>query len=170
MVCPGPVRTEMWVKALQEKMRVCLRDGEKPLPEQLLLISWLSDRGEGPEGARLISSEIVVLVQGANVVDLARVVEVMLDHHRDDPARLLEFTPGRHARTKQLGVREDRDALPEPLLAFLQPRSCLFNACQRVRTIAQGTFPAELRIAKGVVLVHKLTAANMPDEVADRAL
>ena len=51
------------------------------------------------------------------MVDLARVVEVMLDHHRDDPARLLRHAPVRHARAKQLGVIQDCDTLPEPLLA-----------------------------------------------------
>src|SRR3989442_371841 len=44
----------------------------------------------------ILSEEIVLLMQGAQVVDLAGVVEVMLDHHRDDPARLLQFTPVRH--------------------------------------------------------------------------
>ncbi len=34
----------------------------------------------------------------------------------------------------------------------------------------KGILPAELRIAKGVVVVHELTAADMPDDVADRAL
>jgi hypothetical protein len=42
------------------------------------------------------SEKIVLLMQGAQMVDLARVVEVMLDHHGDDPARLLQFTPVRH--------------------------------------------------------------------------
>lgn len=31
------------------------------------------------------------MAQGLDVVDLSRVVEVMLDHHRDDPARLLQL-------------------------------------------------------------------------------
>ncbi len=53
-----------------------------------------------PGSPLMIPSEIVLLVQGAQVVDLAGVVEVMLDHHRDDPARLLQFTPVRHPRTK----------------------------------------------------------------------
>ena len=57
----------------------------------------------------MIPAEIVLLVQGAQVVDLAGVVEVMLDRHRDDPARLLQFTPVRHPRTKQLGVIQDSD-------------------------------------------------------------
>ncbi len=30
--------------------------------------------------------------------------------------------------------------------------------------------PGELRVAEGVILVHELTAADMPDDVADRAL
>lgn len=34
----------------------------------------------------------------------------------------------------------------------------------------QGIVPAELRVAKGVVVVHELAAADMPDDVADRAL
>ena len=38
------------------------------------------------------------------MVDLAGVIEVMLDHHRDDPARLLALTPVRQPWAQQLSV------------------------------------------------------------------
>ncbi len=80
---------------------------------------------------------------------MARCQEIMLDHHRDDPARLLQFTPVRHPRAEQFGVRECRE---------------------RATALDEGIVPVQLRVAKGVVVVHELTAADMPDDVADRAL
>ena len=52
------------------------------------------------------------------MVDLARVVEVMLDHHSDDPAGLLQLAPVRHPRAEKLHVIEDSAALPQALLAW----------------------------------------------------
>ena len=36
--------------------------------------------------------------------------------------------------------------------------------------IDEGIVPGELRVAEGVVLVHKLAAADVPDDIADRAV
>lgn len=116
------------------------------------------------------SQEIVLLMQGAQVVDLARVVEVMLDHHCDDPARLLQFTPVRLPRAEQFGVIQDGNTLSEPLLAFLQPHNSLRNGRERATALDEGIIPAELRVAKGMVVVHEFAAADMLDDVADRAL
>ena len=73
------------------------------------------------------SEEIILLVQSAEVIDLASVVEVMLDYHGDDPAGLFQFIPARHPRAEQFGVIQVGNTLSEPLLAFLQPQSSLRN-------------------------------------------
>jgi hypothetical protein len=96
-----------------------------------------------------IPSEIVVLVQGAEVVDLSGVVEVMLDHHRDDPARLLQFTPVRHPRAKKLGVIQDSDTFSEPRMSLSQPPKSLRNGRERVTALDEGIVPGELCIAEG---------------------
>ncbi len=118
----------------------------------------------------IIPSEIVLLVQGAEVIDLAGVVEVMLDHHRDDPTRLLQFTPVRHPRANKLGVIQNSDTCSEPLLSLSQPQSRLRNGRERVTALDEGIVPGELRVAEGVILVHELTTADVLDDVADRAL
>src|SRR6266480_1151881 len=61
---------------------------------------------------------IMLLAQGAQVVDLARVVEIVLDHHRDDPASLLQLAPVGQARAKQFGIIQGGDPLPQSLLAL----------------------------------------------------
>jgi len=53
---------------------------------------------------RIVLPAISALVLGAEMVDLAGVIEVMLDHHRDDPTRLLALAPVRQPRAQQLGV------------------------------------------------------------------
>ena len=73
------------------------------------------------------SEEIILLVQSAEVIDLASVVEVMLDYHHDNPAGLFQFIPARHPRAEQFGVIQVGNTLSEPLLAFLQPQSSLRN-------------------------------------------
>jgi WD40 repeat protein len=64
-----------------------------------------------------------LLVQGTEVVDLAGVVEVMLDDHGDDPTRLFQFIPARHPRAEQFGVIQRGDTLPEPRMSLSQPQS-----------------------------------------------
>jgi hypothetical protein len=123
-----------------------------------------------PSSLLMIPSAIIVLVQSAQVVDLACVVEVMLNDHVDDPASLFQFIPARQPRAEQFGVIQDSDTFSEPLLAFLQPRSGLRNGGERVMALDEGIVPAELRVAEGVIVVHVLTAADVPDDVADRAL
>jgi hypothetical protein len=118
----------------------------------------------------MIVSEVVVLVQSADVVDLARVVEIMLDHHGDDPARLLQLAPVGHARAKQLGIIQGSDTCSESLLPLPQPRSSLLNGREGVAARDLGIVPGELRVAEGMILVHELAAADMLDDVADRAL
>ena len=109
-------------------------------------------------------------MQGTEVVDLAGVVEVMLDHHRDDPARLLQFTPVRHPQAKQLGVIQRSDTLPEPRMSLSQPPKSLRTGRERFKAIDEGIVPGELCVAEGVIVVHELTAADVLDDVADRAL
>ncbi len=104
------------------------------------------------------------------MVDLARVVEVMLDDHGDDPAGLFQFIPARHPRAEQFGVIQDGNTVSEPLLAFLQPRSSLRNGRERATALDEGVVPGEMRVAEGVILVHELAAANVLDDVADRAV
>ena len=108
--------------------------------------------------------------QGVEVVDLACMIQIMFDHHRDDPAGLLQLAPVGHARAKQLGIIQGDDTLPESLLPFSQPPKSLRNGREHHPTIDQGIVPRKLPVAEGVVLVHELAAANMPDDVADRAL
>jgi len=104
------------------------------------------------------------------VVDLAGVVEVMLDDHGDDPAGLFQFIPARHPRAEQLGVREDSDTFSQPRMSLSQPQSSLRDGRERVAALDEGIVPGELCVAKGVIVVHELTAADVLDDVADRAL
>ncbi len=104
------------------------------------------------------------------MVDLASVVEVMLDHYRDDPAGLLQLTPVRHPQAKQLGVIQRNDTLPEPRMPLSQPPKSLRTGRERVTALDEGVIPGELCIAEGVVVVHVLAAADVLDDVADRAL
>jgi hypothetical protein len=113
---------------------------------------------------------IMLRAQGVEVVDLARMIQVMFDHHRDDPTCFLQLTPVGHARAKQLGIIQGGDTLPESLLAYSQPCKSLRNGREHPTTIDQGIIPGELRIVEGMVLVHELAPTNVPNDVADRAL
>ena len=94
----------------------------------------------------------------------------VVDLDCDDPAGLFQFTSVRHPKVEQFGVIQDGNTLSKPLLALLQPHSSLRNGRKRIATLDERIVPDQLRVAKGVVVVHELTAANVLDDVADRAL
>src|SRR5262252_4003680 len=105
------------------------------------------------------------------MIDLTRMVEVVLDQGRDDPARVLPFTPVGHPRMRQVGVVAERsDAEAEPFLAQLQPCHGRLYTLQRLIPIDKRSVPGQRRIAKGMVVVHELAAADMANDLADGAL
>src|SRR5215472_12017063 len=55
-------------------------------------------------------------------------------------------------------------------MAFSQPPNRLRKGRECVAAIDEGIIPGKLRVTEGVVVVHELTAANVPGDVADRAL
>src|SRR5262252_3277228 len=89
---------------------------------------------------------IGAVAQGPDVVDLARMVEIMLDHCHDDPAGLLRLAPVRHPRAKQLGIIQRGDTLLEPCMSLSQPTKSLSTGREGVATINEGIVPGELRV------------------------
>jgi hypothetical protein len=74
---------------------------------------WVQTRGPAgaPRAPRtgspcLVRPPIVLLAQRADVVDLASVVEIMLDQHGDDPARLLQLAPVGPSWSEHLSIIE----------------------------------------------------------------
>src|SRR5450759_19517 len=96
---------------------------------------------------------IVALGRCANVIDLAGMVEVVLDHRRDQPARLTRRAQVGHARLRQLIVVQSRHALAEDRVAFSQPvdrlgfRGHIHNARAKI-------VPAHRALAEGLVGVY----------------
>ena len=117
----------------------------------------------------LVRPPIVLLAQRADVVDLAGVVEIMLDQHGDDPACLLQFAPVGPSWSEQLSIIEEGDTLAETLLARAQPSKRRRHRRERVAALNQGIVPRERRVTKSVVVVHELAAADVLNDGADRA-
>src|SRR5438874_1888098 len=78
--------------------------------------------GNSAASTSLRSLFVVALAEGADVVDLAGVVEVVLDHRVDQPAGSGVHAPWRGARAHELGiVGEGVDAGAEAAVAFAHP-------------------------------------------------
>lgn len=117
--------------------------------------------------AHIVSPAVSLPVQGAQVVDLARMVEVMLYHRGDNPPGLFLLTPVRHPRAWQIGIIKTGDAVPEAFLALTQPGNRCRWGVKHVLTIDERMVPCEEPSAEGVVVVHELAAADVLDHIVD---
>ena len=75
----------------------------------------------------MILSEVVVLVQSAEVVDLARVVEVMLDNHRDNPVGFLRLVPTRQAKQHRADIIVVRRLLLSCSAFYYKTRAAVYG-------------------------------------------
>src|SRR5215472_2821593 len=109
-------------------------------------------------------------MQRAQMVDLAGMVEIMLDHRHNNPARLLGLTPVRHAWARQLGVVQGGDGSTQALVPRTQPGNRGRNIRQRSSSLNERIAPRKCRAREGVVMIHELAAAHMLDDVANGAV
>src|SRR5258708_3993014 len=84
----------------------------------------------------LVPLFIVLLAQGANVIDLACMVEVMLHRHHDDPTGLLQLARDRPPWAAQLGRRRPwtpcSNSIAEAMVAHASPPSTRGSSQVRV--------------------------------------
>lgn len=120
----------------------------------------------------IIRPSVCGLKQGAQVVDLARMIQIMGDHDADDDARRETFAPIGQTLAVQfrvVGQRADGGkpaavSLRQPgekLLVRARTRASLWNERRLVAAHRGGT--------EGVVFIHPLAPANMFKNIGDRA-
>src|SRR3972149_1749488 len=84
-------------------------------------VAWRAKAIPAVISGRFPVPAVVSLTQGADVVDLARVVQVVLDHDGDYPARLFHLVLVGPARPQELLIVEGRDVLAQPAVSLAQP-------------------------------------------------
>src|SRR3972149_557069 len=109
------------------------------------------------------------LTQGAEVVDLAGVVDVVLDEDGDDAAGLLGAPVVDLSLLHPLTVVERGDALAEAVVALAEPGAGKGERGRPLLGLGHAARPEERGVAEGLVVVDVLGGAGVGDEVADGA-
>ena len=103
------------------------------------------------------------------MVDLAGVVDVVLDEDGDDAAGLLGATVVDLALLHQIIVVERGDALAEAVVALAEPGGREGARGRPFLGLGHAARPEERGVAEGLVVVDVLGGAGVGDEVADGA-
>ena len=114
------------------------------------------------------------------MVDLARVVQVVLDHDGDYPARLFHLVLVGPARPQELLIVEGRDVLAQPAVSLAQPGDDIgdrwlvvedglaLQVLHPVPQVAGRVVPGHRGVTERVVVVPVLAGGDVGGEEADR--
>lgn len=112
---------------------------------------------------------VVTLKQGANVVDLADVIEGCLRLDFDQPAHLVLIAPRSPGHVAELVICEAGDVIPKFLVRCSQPRNDIFLRFPRDQAIQCEIIPVSLAVATKVVGIGDPSGTDVNHDLPDGA-